>query len=480
MATGILTGTYHRPDGTPWRGTVHIYPSVPVVRDETGDVIVAGSAAATLDGTGSFSVPLAASDDLTLDPSGVTYRVSLRGLPPVEGVFIPAGGTVDMADVTTVDPAAPVYAVQVSQADLTSAVAGLSTVYAQRGAPLAPAPLLLATPITPTKTGTKAVTAYNAATGKFYGTDTSNGHFITSTDLVTWTDRTYSPSALIASGSVVDFDTTYMYALSLAAGRLFRALLDDFANWTEISVTARGPLTTGRPGSLCALGSGVLLFGNYTSGAGDGAHIWRSTDAGANWTEVLTLASAKHMHSIRANPAVAGEVWASVGDAGYPGEGLYRSTNNGASWTLMSSNDYGIDMVFVPSIEGRPALVVLEGDGLNRPHLMAFAQDGEAGDKTFPLVWFDGVPGASDCTRGTARGIGLTANNDIVYWTTTEAGAVGARAGLWAAQAPDYTRSVLLVETTGAEPVSYSRTYFSGVVAQNYLWTFTTPTFGSY
>lgn len=108
MATGILTGTYHKPDGTPWRGTVHIYPSVPVVRDETGNVIMAGSVAVTLDGTGSHSTPLAASDDLTLDPSGVTYRVSLRGLPPVEGVFIPAGGTVDMADVTTVDPDAPV------------------------------------------------------------------------------------------------------------------------------------------------------------------------------------------------------------------------------------------------------------------------------------------------------------------------------------------------------------------------------------
>lgn len=126
MSSGILTGTYQRPDGTPMSGTVYIRPSVGVVRDETGNVLISGTTQARLNEYGSFSIALAASDDDTLDPSGVTYTVSLRGLPSVAGVFIPAGGAVDMASTTPVDPEAPQYAEQVSRAEFDELAADLS------------------------------------------------------------------------------------------------------------------------------------------------------------------------------------------------------------------------------------------------------------------------------------------------------------------------------------------------------------------
>ena len=71
----------------------------------------------------------------------------------------------------------------------------------------------------------------------------------------------------------------------------------------------------------------------------------------------------------------------------------------------------------------------------------------------------------------------LTANMDIIYWTTTEGGKVGTRSGLHMALAPDYTRSVLLADTTGARSRSPTSPGFSyGDLAQNMTWTFPVPT----
>jgi hypothetical protein len=136
-------------------------------------------------------------------------------------------------------------------------------------------------------------------------------------------------------------------------------------------------------------------------------------------------------------------------------------------------------MVFVPSGGQFPALVILEGDGANRPHLLAFPEDGEVGDKTFPLVWFTGSPADPYSTRGTVRGIGLTPAGHILFYTTTEGGAVGTRAGFYIAQAPDYTRAILLQDTSGAEP-SYGSTFSTATYAQNVTRRSVTPIFGSY
>lgn len=111
--TGTLAGTYNKPDASRNGRQGHIIPSVPIVRDTTGNVVISGTVVVEYDDDGSFRTPLAASDDLTLDPSGVTYTFDprLKGHQPITGIFIPAGMTVQVADVTPVNPLAPSYAV---------------------------------------------------------------------------------------------------------------------------------------------------------------------------------------------------------------------------------------------------------------------------------------------------------------------------------------------------------------------------------
>ena len=106
--TVTLTGTYLLPDATPAAGTIEIIPSERQIVDSVGNVILSGRVKVTLDGTGSFSVELPATDDVTLNPTGFGYTVAAKlhhaHLPAVSFSLPAAEPEVDIADVTTVDP----------------------------------------------------------------------------------------------------------------------------------------------------------------------------------------------------------------------------------------------------------------------------------------------------------------------------------------------------------------------------------------
>jgi len=157
--TGHITGTYAETDSTPASGTVLVVPSVPVVKDADGKVILSGSVEAALV-DGAFDVEVPGSDDVSLDPTGVTYTVTARlrhrHLKPVSGVFVPEGGTVDVFDVTSVDPAAPSYAEFVNDAELAAGEAAVSATAAAGSATTASA--------SATAAGTSATAAAGSAT----------------------------------------------------------------------------------------------------------------------------------------------------------------------------------------------------------------------------------------------------------------------------------------------------------------------------
>lgn len=109
----VVTATYLTPEGEPCSGRVTFTLSATAV-DAAGDVVFpAVSVTETLDSDGRFSTRLLATDDPTISPPGLSYRVSevISGAPArVWSMLVPSGGPLDLADVSPVLPAAAVYA----------------------------------------------------------------------------------------------------------------------------------------------------------------------------------------------------------------------------------------------------------------------------------------------------------------------------------------------------------------------------------
>lgn len=125
--TGTLTGTYrHGLTNTPGVGTVRIIPSVKVLRDSNDGEIISEFPSTVIkikpSDEGHFSVPVIAYNDPDIEPQHITYSVSATinkwRLPTVVGIRVDAGETVDISEVMSVDPEAPVYAIQVTRAEL--------------------------------------------------------------------------------------------------------------------------------------------------------------------------------------------------------------------------------------------------------------------------------------------------------------------------------------------------------------------------
>lgn len=122
-STATLTGTYKTFDDQPASGVVEVIPNSRSLVDAEGDVILAGRVKVTLDGTGSFTVTLPATDDATVEPAtGRQYTVVAKlrhtHLPAVTGIELPTGATVDVADVASSPVVDPVVSLAATTAQL--------------------------------------------------------------------------------------------------------------------------------------------------------------------------------------------------------------------------------------------------------------------------------------------------------------------------------------------------------------------------
>jgi hypothetical protein len=98
-----------------------------------------------------------------------------------------------------------------------------------------------------------------------------------------------------------------------------------------------GPNRGGR--SIAVAGTPSRTLEYYFGATGGG--VWKTTDAGATWAPVgdgqFATSSAGAMAQCYANPDV---VWAGFGEVQFrgnviPGDGVYRSTDAGTTWTHM-------------------------------------------------------------------------------------------------------------------------------------------------
>lgn len=272
--------------------------------------------------------------------------------------------------------------------------------------------------------------------GTAYGVDATTGHFVTTTDGVGVASTGVSAPAQFGAGlRPIDMHIGggYMFAIVPAAvdaagipsgtGTVYRATLGAWTSWADITPTEWPTDTCGRNSMLAHDGTTLLLgaYGYYPM-AEDHGYVWRSTDDGTTWA-VVVEPSARHVHALRFDPSTAGVAWLSMGEG--TGEGLYKSTDSGATWTLLANNEYFIDMAF------DTGQILLEGEGFVI-HVMGYTPGASVVTNEIDRYDAESATSLNDW-RGTTRAIHLLPDGRLFYTTTNEEGAQGFRWGIWLA-----------------------------------------------
>lgn len=116
---------------------------------------------------------------------------------------------------------------------------------------------------------------------------------------------------------------------------------------TSGAYTWSGPLVSmSANGGLLMSGMGAddqyIYVGDYADPTG-GAKVYRGDVATGTFTNVTPTGIVRHVHAITPDPYNAGHVWMTTGDSG---PRIYRSTNYGATWTLLDSTWQAVQISF--------------------------------------------------------------------------------------------------------------------------------------
>ncbi len=334
---------------------------------------------------------------------------------------------------------------------------------------------------------------------RLYGINLNTLHYCTSDDQGSnWKDSGFAAPTVTPGNTPIQmvFAGSFQFAFD-DAGHIYRNKIDVFGPtpWTNVSVPNLPAGTTGRPDSLVYQGQ-FLFYGNYnfaqtppTDPNNPGAHVYRSANFGQNWTEVLAVKTARHVHAIGVDPFNNNHVFVSIGDRFYTC-GLWYSSANGGPNTFrqISSNRYGIDFAFPKDYAsnwtftdyqlptGPPVLrngsmtvsrLLLEGDWppaaietFDKSVLASLGPNDMA--CTDVLLWSEVCPPDGPSWACSGAGIKLNAAGNLFWISNGENGGIGLRSGVWLAQGPDFCDYVLLEDL--APPIAtISRT--SGMVS---------------
>jgi len=151
-------------------------------------------------------------------------------------------------------------------------------------------------------------------------------------------DQTYSPADFVtaSNGDIYVNGVKYNSGISGFINKLYKST-NQGASWTEVSTT--GLTNLGNVHSLTISGSKMILGGMDVVSA-NGAKIFTSSDNGASWTQSMTgydqtYSPADFVTASNGDIYVNGIKYDS-GISGFINK-LYKSTNQGASWTEVST-----------------------------------------------------------------------------------------------------------------------------------------------
>lgn len=147
-----------------------------------------------------------------------------------------------------------------------------------------------------------------------------------------------------------------------AAGGLWKTT-NGGDSWREVSNSTFSAITFGAitidpnsPNTIYA-GTGEARYSfNSTTFNGDG--LYKSTDGGTNWIRITTLGTSTHFSSIKVSPFNSNILLAALAQgywkAAYPASaGVWRSSDAGLNWTKIIDSYNAYDVSFDPSVQNR-------------------------------------------------------------------------------------------------------------------------------
>src|SRR6185295_15402612 len=132
-----------------------------------------------------------------------------------------------------------------------------------------------------------------------------------------------------------------------SAGHSLARSADQGRTWQNVLAIGQNRMLT--PHSVAEL-NGQVFFAEYQSYTGGDAPIrlWVSTDQGVTWAVRFTFTGHRHAHGVLADSA-RNALWILFGDTTAQ-SGVYRSTDDGRSWTKMLGGQQGdvVDAIVMP------------------------------------------------------------------------------------------------------------------------------------
>jgi len=151
-----------------------------------------------------------------------------------------------------------------------------------------------------------------------------------------------APAATVSAQALIDARVqaaalpTSGGAWSEETAKPYNANPSDFTDPFWSNIGSGFGIVAGRTTALVTTAAGTWLAGTADGG------VWRSTDEGTTWTPVFDSMSTLSIGSLAIAPD--GSVWVGTGEANtsqdsYAGTGIYRSTDDGQTWSAVTSGD---------------------------------------------------------------------------------------------------------------------------------------------
>ncbi len=154
------------------------------------------------------------------------------------------------------------------------------------------------------------------------------------------------------------------------------------------------------------------------AGAADGG-LWHSTDGGAHWTPATDGQATLSIGSISVDPNNPSTIYVGTGEANlnadaYWGDGILKSTDDGATWTLLGSSIFGglgIAKIAVNPNNSNDVLAAVGFDGFTAPSgsLVPFANTGIWQSTDAGVNWTQVLHNSHDSL------LGFDAGTDVVF-----------------------------------------------------------------